>query len=61
MKAFLFSCFKQGCHARIAAPKAQLGLPELSLGIIPGAGGTRFGDLYTCTLLDLSLMNMVLN
>ncbi|XP_076936829.1 peroxisomal fatty acid beta-oxidation multifunctional protein AIM1-like [Bidens hawaiensis] len=30
-----------GCHARIAAPKAQLGLPELSLGIIPGAGGTQ--------------------
>ncbi|GKA45497.1 peroxisomal fatty acid beta-oxidation multifunctional protein AIM1 [Tanacetum coccineum] len=49
-----------GCHARIAAPKAQLGLPELSLGIIPSAGGTS-SDLYTCTLLDLSLMNMVLN
>ncbi|KAK9705990.1 hypothetical protein RND81_07G097400 [Saponaria officinalis] len=30
-----------GCHARIAAPKAQLGLPELSLGIIPGCGGTQ--------------------
>ncbi|KAI3495857.1 hypothetical protein L1887_38203 [Cichorium endivia] len=30
-----------GCHARIAAPKSQLGLPELSLGIIPGAGGTQ--------------------
>ncbi|KAJ0799775.1 putative isomerase, 3-hydroxyacyl-CoA dehydrogenase, Enoyl-CoA hydratase [Helianthus annuus] len=30
-----------GCHARIAASKAQLGLPELSLGIIPGAGGTQ--------------------
>ncbi|XP_073052314.1 peroxisomal fatty acid beta-oxidation multifunctional protein AIM1-like isoform X2 [Primulina eburnea] len=29
------------CHARIAAPKAQLGLPELSLGVIPGAGGTQ--------------------
>nr|XP_043627838.1 peroxisomal fatty acid beta-oxidation multifunctional protein AIM1-like [Erigeron canadensis] len=30
-----------GCHARIATPKAQLGLPELSLGVIPGAGGTQ--------------------
>ncbi|XP_073043286.1 peroxisomal fatty acid beta-oxidation multifunctional protein AIM1-like [Primulina eburnea] len=29
------------CHARIAAPKAQLGLPELSLGVIPGSGGTQ--------------------
>ncbi|CAK9172767.1 unnamed protein product [Ilex paraguariensis] len=28
------------CHARIAAPKTQLSLPELSLGIIPGFGGT---------------------
>ncbi|OMO87975.1 Crotonase superfamily [Corchorus capsularis] len=30
-----------GCHARIAAPRAQLGLPELSLGVIPGFGGTQ--------------------
>ncbi|KAL5537474.1 hypothetical protein UlMin_043175 [Ulmus minor] len=30
-----------GCHARVAAPRAQLGLPELSLGIIPGFGGTQ--------------------
>jgi len=29
----------QACHARIAAPKTQLGLPELTLGIIPGFGG----------------------
>lgn len=29
----------QSCHARIAAPKTQLGLPELTLGIIPGYGG----------------------
>lgn len=29
------------CNARIAAPKAQLGLPELQLGIIPGFGGTQ--------------------
>ncbi|XP_015082869.1 peroxisomal fatty acid beta-oxidation multifunctional protein AIM1-like isoform X1 [Solanum pennellii] len=30
-----------GCHARIAAPRAQLGLPELSLGVMPGFGGTQ--------------------
>ncbi|CAO2841917.1 unnamed protein product [Amaranthus hypochondriacus] len=30
-----------GCHARISAPGAQLGLPELSLGVIPGFGGTQ--------------------
>ena len=30
-----------GCAYRIAAPGANLGLPEVSLGIIPGAGGTQ--------------------
>ncbi len=29
------------CHYRIAHQGAKLGLPELSLGIIPGAGGTQ--------------------
>ncbi len=28
------------CHARIAESGAKLGLPEVSLGIIPGSGGT---------------------
>lgn len=28
------------CHARIAATDARLGLPEVGLGILPGAGGT---------------------
>ncbi|KAM7509531.1 hypothetical protein LguiA_019984 [Lonicera macranthoides] len=30
-----------GCHARIATPRTQLGLPELTLGVIPGFGGTQ--------------------
>jgi 3-hydroxyacyl-CoA dehydrogenase len=30
-----------GCHFRIAAPPTRLGLPEIKLGIIPGAGGTQ--------------------
>ncbi|GGK43486.1 3-hydroxyacyl-CoA dehydrogenase NAD-binding domain-containing protein [Salinarimonas ramus] len=29
------------CHHRIATPKAAFGLPEVSLGVIPGAGGTQ--------------------
>lgn len=29
------------CHMRIASEKAQMGLPEVSLGIIPGYGGTQ--------------------
>ncbi|HVG24050.1 MAG TPA: enoyl-CoA hydratase-related protein [Thermoanaerobaculia bacterium] len=29
------------CHIRIASDRAQLGLPEVSLGIIPGYGGTQ--------------------
>jgi len=30
-----------GCHARIAASDAKVGLPEIHLGLIPGAGGTQ--------------------
>ncbi len=30
-----------GCHARVASPDARVGLPEVTLGIIPGAGGTQ--------------------
>ena len=30
-----------GCHWRLAAPGTRLGLPEVTLGILPGAGGTQ--------------------
>ena len=29
------------CHYRIAAPNTQVALPEVKLGLIPGAGGTQ--------------------
>ena len=29
------------CHMRIAAEKAEIGLPEVKLGLIPGYGGTQ--------------------
>jgi 3-hydroxyacyl-CoA dehydrogenase len=29
------------CHARVALESATLGLPEITLGLIPGAGGTQ--------------------
>src|SRR5581483_8641182 len=28
------------CHARVIAPNGVVGLPEVKLGLIPGAGGT---------------------
>ncbi|MEO7937975.1 MAG: 3-hydroxyacyl-CoA dehydrogenase NAD-binding domain-containing protein [Burkholderiaceae bacterium] len=30
-----------GCHYRIAAPGCKIALPEVKLGLIPGAGGTQ--------------------
>jgi len=30
-----------GCHYRVAAPNTRLGLPEIKLGLLPGAGGTQ--------------------
>jgi 3-hydroxyacyl-CoA dehydrogenase len=30
-----------GCHARVSTPVAVVGLPEVKLGLLPGAGGTQ--------------------
>ena len=30
-----------GCHARVMAKDAAIGLPEVKIGVIPGAGGTQ--------------------
>jgi 3-hydroxyacyl-CoA dehydrogenase len=30
-----------GCHFRVVDPKAQVGLPEVTLGLLPGAMGTQ--------------------
>ena len=30
-----------GCHVRLAAPGTRVGQPEVTLGIVPGAGGTQ--------------------
>ena len=30
-----------GCDYRVAAPDAKIGLPEVKLGLLPGAGGTQ--------------------
>ena len=29
------------CHYRVAVPSAKLGVPEVKLGLLPGAGGTQ--------------------
>src|SRR5689334_15439125 len=33
--------FAMACHYRVALPSARVGQPEVTLGIIPGAGGTQ--------------------
>ncbi|MEX8519264.1 MAG: 3-hydroxyacyl-CoA dehydrogenase NAD-binding domain-containing protein [Leptothrix sp. (in: b-proteobacteria)] len=30
-----------GCHYRVAAPGANIALPEVKIGLVPGAGGTQ--------------------
>jgi hypothetical protein len=30
-----------GCHYRVAAPGTDIALPEVKIGLVPGAGGTQ--------------------
>jgi 3-hydroxyacyl-CoA dehydrogenase len=44
------------CHFRIAAPDAKLGLPEVTLGLLPGAGGTQWSPRLVGVEAALDLM-----
>jgi 3-hydroxyacyl-CoA dehydrogenase len=44
------------CHYRLAAPSARLGLPEVLLGLLPGAGGTQFAPRLIGIQAALDLM-----
>jgi len=47
-----------GCHYRVALPGAQIALPEVKLGLLPGAGGTQRGP----RVLGLELaLNMIVS
>ena len=45
-----------GCHYRIAVPSARIGLPEVHLGLIPGAGGTQRLPRVTSVEAALDIM-----
>ena len=44
------------CDARIAAPGPRLGLPEVTLGMIPGAGGTQHVPRLTGVVKAIELV-----
>ncbi|WMS41202.1 3-hydroxyacyl-CoA dehydrogenase NAD-binding domain-containing protein [Acuticoccus sp. MNP-M23] len=45
-----------GCHARVALPGTQVGFPEVTLGLIPGAGGTQRAPRLTGIKAALDLI-----
>ena len=44
------------CHYRIALPSARMGLPEVLLGLLPGAGGTQWSPRLIGVEAALDLM-----
>ncbi|MEO5598548.1 MAG: 3-hydroxyacyl-CoA dehydrogenase NAD-binding domain-containing protein [Novosphingobium sp.] len=44
------------CAARVAVPSAKLGLPEVNLGLLPGAGGTQRLPRLTGAAIALDLI-----
>lgn len=44
------------CHFRIAVPEAKLGLPEVNLGLVPGAGGTVMLPRLVAPLTALAMI-----
>lgn len=44
------------CHARVAAHSAKVGLPEVALGLLPGAGGTQRGPRLMGVAAAVELM-----
>jgi 3-hydroxyacyl-CoA dehydrogenase len=44
------------CHYRLAAPDARVGLPEVLLGLLPGAGGTQWSPRLIGVEAALDLM-----
>jgi 3-hydroxyacyl-CoA dehydrogenase len=44
------------CKARVAVPSAKLGLPEVNLGLLPGAGGTQRLPRLTGPAIALDLI-----
>lgn len=44
------------CHGRIAATSAKMGLPEVKVGLFPGAGGTQRAPRLTDTQAALQML-----
>ncbi|UNK43610.1 3-hydroxyacyl-CoA dehydrogenase NAD-binding domain-containing protein [Luteimonas sp. S4-F44] len=44
------------CHARVATPDARFAFPEVTLGLLPGAGGTQRTPRLTGVAAALSLL-----
>lgn len=44
------------CHARVATPDARFAFPEVTLGLLPGAGGTQRTPRLTGVATALSLL-----